>query len=74
MVIIRFPDDATERRALGFIAKRVSGRTWATGDTMVPEAALEALTAAGIPYIVNGPPTYAQLAETFRGPVAEAVQ
>jgi hypothetical protein len=73
MIIIRFPDDTTERRALGFLAKRFSGRTWATGDTMVPEAALAALTAAGIAYIVKGPPTYAQLAETLRGPVAETV-
>ena len=55
MIVICFPDDATELRALGFLAKRLSLRTWATGDTMVPEAALEALTAAGIAYIVKGP-------------------
>lgn len=52
MVIIRFSDDATERRALGILAKHFSCQGWTTGETMVPEPALHALAAAGITFSV----------------------
>jgi hypothetical protein len=40
MVIIRFPDPDTEKRALGFLAGRFSGKSFASGETVFPEAAL----------------------------------
>ena len=40
MIIIRFPDDAMERKGLGYLAGRFSFKTWATGETAVPEVAL----------------------------------
>ena len=43
MIIIRFADDAAKRRALGFLGGRFSFKSWATGDMMVPAAALAAL-------------------------------
>jgi len=49
MVIITFPDDATEKRGLGFLMTRFSGRLLRDGIHIVPEAALEALAAEGIP-------------------------
>lgn len=43
MTIIRFADVETERFALGKLAGRFSFKTWATGETMVPEPALSYL-------------------------------
>ncbi|MCI0540795.1 MAG: hypothetical protein L0Z50_36815 [Verrucomicrobiales bacterium] len=47
MVIIRFPDPESKRRALGYLARRFSGKSWATGEVMVPEGALPYLAAEG---------------------------
>jgi len=58
MIIIRFPDAATERRALGWLTGRFSFKSWETGETMVPEAALLALAREGIRFTVEGPATY----------------
>ena len=74
MIIIRFADGASERRALGFLAGRFSFKSWATGETMVPASALGSLAAEGIPFFVEGPAKYEQLAATLRNPPATAVQ
>ncbi len=74
MIIIRFPNAASERRALGFLAGRFSFKTWASGETMVPEQALGSLAAEGISFVVEGPAKYEQLTETVRNPPASAVQ
>jgi len=58
MVIIRFPDLETKRRALGFLARRYSGKSWATGEVMVPDAALAPLAAEGIRFTVEGPANF----------------
>ena len=73
MVLIRFPDQATERRALGFLAGRFSFRSWADGLTLVPEQALGALAMEGIRFIVEGPPTYARSLPALRNPPAATV-
>jgi hypothetical protein len=62
MIIIRFPDSHSERRALGFLAGRFSFKSWSTGETMVPEHALASLAAEGISFFVKGPASYEQLA------------
>ncbi len=62
MIIIRFPDAESERRALGYLATRFSGKSWATGETMVPEDALPFLAAEGIRFTVEGLATYERLA------------
>ena len=54
MVIIRFPDEQTEIRALGYIAGRFSGKSWSNGETMVPEYALGHLAAEGFTFTVIG--------------------
>jgi hypothetical protein len=61
MVIIRFPDPDTEKRALGFLAGRFSGKSYASGETVVPEAALAYLALEGIRFTVDGPATYERL-------------
>lgn len=70
MTIIRFPDAAMERQALGFLAGRFSFKTWDNGETMVPEQALGFLAAAGISFFVAGPAKYEQLTATVRDPAA----
>lgn len=54
MVIIRFADPQIERLALGYLAGRFSFKTWATGDTMIPEEALAHLAAEGLEFTVKG--------------------
>jgi len=58
MVIIEFSDPAMERRALGYLLGRFSGKSWSNGETMVPEEALAHLAAEGIEFSVKGRPTY----------------
>jgi hypothetical protein len=74
MVIIRFPDEASERRALGWLAGRFSFKTWATGETMLSEEALPHLAREGIRFQVEGPPTYEQLVPALRDAPAAPVQ
>ncbi len=57
MIIIRFETAEMELKALGFLAGRFSFKTWSNGETAVPAEALDALTAAGITFNVQGPMT-----------------
>ena len=63
MIIIRFPDAETERHALGFLIGRFLFRTWATGETMVPEDALASLANEAIRFAAEGPATPQRLME-----------
>jgi hypothetical protein len=72
MIIVRYPDEATKRRALGYLAGRFSFKSWATGEMMVPENALPALAVEGIPFNVEGPASYERLA-SLRNPAPVAV-
>jgi hypothetical protein len=73
MVIIRFADQESKRRALGYIARRFSGKSWATGEVMVPETALAALAAESFHFTVEGPAAYERLTSLRETPAA-AVQ
>lgn len=57
MVTITFPDRETEKRALGFLLGRFSGRVLRSGEHLVPAAALEALADQNIPFTVKGKAT-----------------
>ena len=74
MVTITFPDRQTEKRALGFLLGRFSGRVMKSGEHLVPEAALEALADQGIPFTVKGKATYEQQVAALRGAAAPPVQ
>ena len=52
MIVIRFADAETERRALGYLAGRFTFKSCASGETMVPEAALPFLAREGIRFSV----------------------
>ena len=57
MIIVRFHDEATQKRALAFLIGRFSGHSWASGEVAVPEEALVPLAKEGIPFTVEGPAT-----------------
>jgi hypothetical protein len=67
MVTVTFQDQATEKRALGFLLGRFSGRVLKSGEHLIPEAALEALAEEGIAFTVKGRASYAQQVEAIRG-------
>jgi hypothetical protein len=58
MICIRFTDEASKRRALGYLLGRFSFKSWVTGEMIVPDYALPCLANEGIPFIVEGPATY----------------
>jgi hypothetical protein len=74
MVIITFPDRQTEKRALGFLIGRFSGRVLESGEHLVPDAALEALAQQDIPFTVKGRATYDKQMAALRGAAAASVQ
>jgi hypothetical protein len=74
MINIRFPNAATERRALAYLVGRFSFKTWATGETIVPDAALSALAHEGINFTVLGKATYQQIISAVRNLPAAAAQ
>ena len=61
-IIIRFPDAESKKTALGKLARRFSGKSWATGEVMVPETALAFLATEGISFSVEGPATNERIA------------
>jgi hypothetical protein len=58
MVIVRFPTVEMRRRAMGYLLGRFTGKSWDTGEILVPEFALPHLAAEGIKFSVEGPGTY----------------
>ena len=73
MVIIRFADAETEKRALGFLAGRFSFKSWETGETAVSEPVLSYLAREGFAFTVEGQATYERLA-SLRNPAAAPLQ
>ena len=71
-ILIRFPDQETEQRALGKLIPRFSGKSWATGETAVPAQALGFLAEQGIKFEVIGPASY-EFITPVRNPGAVAV-
>ena len=57
MIIVRFSDEATQKRALAFLIGRFSGHSWASGEVAVPEEALAPMAREGIAFTVEGPAT-----------------
>lgn len=74
MILIRFPDHESKRRALGSLSGRFPFKSWATGEMIVPESALAFLAVEGITFNVEGPATYEQNTPAVRSPAAPSVQ
>ena len=73
MITIIFPDRETEKRALGFLLGRFSGRVLKSGEHLVPEAALEALADQNISFTVKGKSTYEQQIAAIRDSAPAAI-
>jgi len=67
MIIIRFADEASKRKALGQLAGRFSFKSWASGEMMLPKEALALLAEEEIRFTVEGPATYERVA-SLRNP------
>ncbi|HWX20815.1 MAG TPA: hypothetical protein VN578_13030 [Candidatus Binatia bacterium] len=61
MIIVRFPNVEMRRRALGYLLGRFPGKSWASGEVMVPEPALALMAAENITFTVEGPASYERL-------------
>lgn len=57
MIRIRFPDIDAKRRALGSLAGRFPFKSWASGEMLVPKAALSSLAVESVSFLVEGPAT-----------------
>jgi hypothetical protein len=74
MIRIRFTVVDAKKRALGRLAGRFPFKSWATGEMLVPEAALGFLATENISFRVEGPATYEQITPTVRDSAATTVQ
>jgi hypothetical protein len=74
MIVIQFPDRDSEVKGLAVLMSRFCGKVLRGGLHIVPEAALEALTAMKISYTVKGPATYEQEVAALRGDAAPTIQ
>src|SRR5437763_10581245 len=68
MILIRFEDLESKRRALGYLAGRFSFKSWTTGEMLVPEPALAEMAMEGIKFTVEGPATHEQSIPAVRIP------
>ncbi len=74
MMLIQFQDRETEIKGLSVLMNGFSGKVLRGGLHIVPEAALEALTAQNISYTVKGPATYEHEVAALRGDATETIQ
>ncbi|HET6247883.1 MAG TPA: hypothetical protein VFE47_09305 [Tepidisphaeraceae bacterium] len=74
MVLIRFPNSESKRRALAFLPGRFGFKSWVSGEMLVPEAALAEMAIEGITFSVEGPATYEQQIPSVRNPPTVTVQ
>jgi hypothetical protein len=73
MVIIRFDDGETEKKAMDYLVGRHPFKTWANGDLMVPEPALGELAAEAIVFRVEGAAKYEHFVPAVGNPASASV-
>ena len=74
MVVITFPDKETQKKALGFLLGRFSGKVLKNGEHIVPEAALAALADNNIPFTVHGKASYEKQVAALRSAATGTIQ
>jgi hypothetical protein len=74
VVIITFPDKETQKKAVGFLLGRFSGKVLGSGEHIVPEAALAALADNNIPFTVHGKASYEKQIAALRSAASGPVQ
>jgi hypothetical protein len=58
VVIIRFATVEMRRKGIAYLLRHFSGKSWSSGEVMVPEMALAHLAAEGLSFHVEGAATY----------------
>jgi hypothetical protein len=74
MVVITFPDAETQKKALGFLLGRFSGKVLKNGEHLIPEAALAALADRGLSFTVHGKASSEKQVAALRSAASGAVQ
>ena len=74
MVVITFPDKETQKKALGFLLRRFSGKVLKNGEHLVPEAALAALADKNFSFTVHGKASYEKQIAALRSAASDAIQ
>lgn len=74
MVVFTFPDKKTQRKALGFLFRRFSGKAFKSGEHIVPEAAMSALADAGISFTMLRKASDEEAIPPIRSALAGTVQ
>jgi hypothetical protein len=72
LILIKFADEAIQKKALGFLIGKYSGHSWATGEMAVPEEALAPMAREGLTFKIEGPVTYERI-RSLRDTLAPAV-
>jgi len=73
MVLIRFPDAGTKRRALELLVGEVPFKSWSSGEMLLPEDALPRLAREDVPFTFEGSAAYEKLA-TLRVTAPASIQ
>ena len=73
VVLIRFPDAESKRRALEAVIGDFSFKSWSSGEMLIPEEALQRLTHEDIPFTFEGSAAYEKLA-SLRDPATTPLQ
>ncbi len=73
MVLIRFTDAESKRRALEALVGEFPFKSWSSGEMLIPEEALPRLAREDIPFRFEGSAAYEKLA-TLRDPAPTTVQ
>jgi len=72
MIVVTFPDQEMEGRAIEFLIGRCSGKSWDTGEMAIPHWILPELAVKGIKFSVWGPARYELLTPLGdKGPVLQ---
>jgi len=72
MVLIRFKEGKSKRRALESLVGDFPFKSWSSGEMLVPEEALARLAREDIPFTFEGSAAYEKMA-ALRDPAASAV-
>ncbi len=73
MVVITFPDSETQKKAVGFLLGRFSGKVLKNGEHIVPEAALAALAEKNISFTVVGKASYEKQVAALRSAASGSI-
>jgi len=74
MVVITFPDSATQKKALGYLLGRFSGKVLKNGEHIVSEGALAALADQGLSFTVVGKASYEKQIAALRSTASGTIQ